>query len=79
MKDKDSKLLEEAYLSSFINQPTSTTLYDELESISNLLMQGKISKRKLIDKFNSLKDELTEISAQLRVEDMVDLANRLAD
>ena len=79
MNDKDSKLLEEAYLSSFVNQPTSITVHKQLEELGNLLMKGKLSKRQILDKFNLLKGALIEISAQLRAEDLDDLANRLSD
>jgi len=83
MIDKDTKFLIEAYmshyLSSNIGAAPDVTVYSQLEQLLKGIASKTFTRDQAIDKIKSIQEELIEVSEHLRVEDMNDIANRLAD
>lgn len=83
MRDKDTQRLIEAYmshyLSSNIGKPAEFTIYSKLDDLLKGVASKKLTRDQAIDKIRSIQEELVEVSEQLRIEDMNDIANRLSD
>ena len=79
MKDKDTELLIEAYMTQYMTSPGSALqdppVFSLLESLANDIEQG--NTKQAISKIREIQDQLHEISEQMRGEDLDYFANRL--